>query len=98
MTCYEVASLLRDYRQTKQVARDLRSEMLRLTVGELGIDRKNAEHINLETFLEGDLAGQEKTESCQTMIVRSRIRIRPLRPTRRRCCLAATRKASPDYF
>lgn len=67
MTNYDVARLLRDYKQTKKEARDLRAEMLRLAADELGIDRKTATHTNLEAFLEGYLAGQEKVQSCQTM-------------------------------
>jgi len=67
MTNYEIARLLRDYRQTKKDIRDLRAEMLRVAVDDLGINRKAAQLTNLEAFLDGYLVGQEKMESCRTM-------------------------------
>ena len=67
MTNYEIARLLRDYRHTKKDIRDLRAEMLRVAVDDLGINRKAAQLTNLEAFLDGYLAGQEKMESCRTM-------------------------------
>lgn len=68
MTNYEIARLLRDFKQTKKDARELRTSMLRLVVDELEIHQKVAQNTNLEAFLEGYLAGQEKLESCRSMI------------------------------
>jgi len=68
MTNYEIVALLRDYKQMKARARDLRAEMLKVAVDNLGIDRKEAQRTNLETFLDGYLAGQEKMNTCQNII------------------------------
>jgi len=65
MTNYEIARLLRDFKQTKRDARDLRAEMVRVAVEELGINRKDAQQTNLETFLDGYLVGQERLELCR---------------------------------
>ena len=67
MTNHEIARLLRDFKQTKKDARELRTAMLRIVVDELGIHQKVAQHTNLEAFLDGYLAGQEKTESFRNM-------------------------------
>ena len=67
MTNYEIARLLREFKQSRKDARELHAEMLRIVVNELGIHQKVAQNTNLEAFLEGYLAGQEQTESCQTM-------------------------------
>ena len=63
MSNVEIARLLRDFKQMKKDTRDLRVEMLRVAVEELGINRKVAQHTNLETFLDGYLAGQGMTQS-----------------------------------
>lgn len=63
---HEIARLLRDFKQTKKDARELRLEMLRVAVDELGIDQKEALQSNLETFLEGFLLGQERIASLPT--------------------------------
>ena len=67
MTNYEIARLLRDFRQTKKDARELRAAMLSIVVDELGIHQKVAQNTNLEAFLDGYLLGQAQTESCQSM-------------------------------
>ncbi len=67
MTNYEIARLLRDFKQTRKEARELRTEMLKIVVDELGIHQKVAQNTNLEAFLEGYLAGQEKMESCRSI-------------------------------
>ena len=63
MTNHEIARLLRHYHQMKKNTRDLRVEMLRIAVEELGITKREAQHTNLETFLDGYLAGQEMAQS-----------------------------------
>lgn len=67
MNSHEIARLLRDYKQTKKDARELRVEMLRVAVDELGIDQKAAQQTNLETFLEGYLLGQDRIDACRTL-------------------------------
>lgn len=67
MTNHETVRLLRDFKQTKKDMRDLRTEMLRVAVEELGINKKEAQKINLETFLDGYLVGQEMMESFPKM-------------------------------
>ena len=67
MTNHEIAGLLRDYHQIKKNTQDLRAEMLRLVVEELGIKQKVAQQTNLETFLDGYLIGQEMMGSCRKM-------------------------------
>ncbi len=66
MTNHDIAQLLRDYRQMKNSSRELRLEMQRIAVEELGITRKEAQHANLEAFLDGYLAGQELNRTCRT--------------------------------
>ena len=65
MTNHEIAGLLRDYHQIRKNTQDLRAEMLRLVVEELGIKQKVAQQTNPETFLDGYLVGQEMGESCR---------------------------------
>ena len=67
MSNYEIVRLLRDYKQMKKDARDLRMEMLKVAVEELGIKRKEAQQTNLEAFLDGYLVGQETKESCRNI-------------------------------
>ena len=67
MTNYEITRLLRDFKQTKKDACELRAAMLRIVVDELGVRQKVAQNTNLEAFLEGYLAGQEQTESCRDL-------------------------------
>lgn len=68
VTDNEIAKLLRDYKQTKKDVRDIRAEMLRLTLEDLGMKRKTVLHINLETFLDGYLAGQKMAQSCRNAV------------------------------
>lgn len=66
MMTYEIAQLLREYRQARNGMRELRLEMQRIAVEVLGIKRKEAQQANLETFLDGYLAGQEANQTCRT--------------------------------
>ena len=55
---YEISGLLRHYQQIKTSTRDLRIEMLRVAVEELGMAQNEALQANLEIFLDGYLVGQ----------------------------------------
>lgn len=68
LTDYEIAGLLRDYQQLRTCARELRAEMLRLVVEELGVRQKVAQQTSLETFLDGYLLGQEMAGSCRKVL------------------------------
>lgn len=63
MTNNEITGLLRDFKQMKKEARDLRMEMLRVAVEDIGVKRNEAQHTNLEAFLDGYLTGQDMTQS-----------------------------------
>lgn len=68
LTDYEIAGLLRDYQQLRTCARELRAEMLRLVVEELGVRQKVAQQASLETFLDGYLLGQA-TAGCSRQVL-----------------------------
>ena len=68
MTNHEIARLLRDFKQTRKEAREVRTAMQRIAVNELGIHQKVAQNTNLEAFLEGYLAGQEQSAPCQNLV------------------------------
>ncbi len=63
MTNYEIAGLLGDYYQMKKSTQDLRAQMFRLVVEELGIKQKVAQQTSLEVFLDGYLVGQGMMQS-----------------------------------
>ena len=65
MSNVEIARLLRNFKQMKKDARDLRAELLRVAVEELGINRKVAQHTHLKVFLDGYLVGQGMMQSCR---------------------------------
>jgi hypothetical protein len=68
MTNHEIARLLRDFKQTRKEAREVRAAMQRIAVDELGIHQKVAQNTNLEAFLEGYLVGQAQTAPCQNLV------------------------------
>lgn len=63
MSNVEIARLLRDFKQMKKDARDLRVEMLRVAVEEPGVEQGEALLANLEVFLDGYLLGQGMMKS-----------------------------------
>lgn len=66
MTNHYIARLLSDYRHMRNNTRELRLEMQRIAVEELGVKRREAQKADLEAFLDGYLAGQEISQSCRT--------------------------------
>ena len=54
----EIANLLRDYREAKNEVRELRTEMVRVAVDQLGMDQHETMKRDIETFLDGYLVGQ----------------------------------------
>lgn len=58
MTNCIISGLLRRSQQTKQNARELRAELLRVAVDELGVEQGAALQSNLEIFFDGYLVGQ----------------------------------------
>jgi len=63
----EIAGLLRDYQQAKNKTKELRAEMMRVAVDELGMEQKEAQQANLETFLDGYLVGQGMQQSWRNI-------------------------------
>ena len=59
----EIANLLCDYRDAKNEVKELRTEMVRLAVDQLGLDQQAAMKRDLETFLDGYLVGQGVMQS-----------------------------------
>lgn len=63
-TDHEISGLLLHFQQMKKNTRELRSEMLRVAVEELGMGQSDALQANLEVFLDGYLVGQGIIQSC----------------------------------
>lgn len=59
----DIVGLLIEYRAAKNKAKELRTEMLRVAVQELGMDQKEALQVNLIDFLDGYLVGQGMQQS-----------------------------------
>lgn len=64
-TNHEISALLRQYHEVKRCARNLRVEMLRVAVEDLGMEQNEALQANLEVFLDGYLVGQGMIPSRQ---------------------------------
>jgi hypothetical protein len=62
-TDYEISGLLLHCQQIKKNTRELRAEMLRVAVEELGMEQSEALQANLELFLDGYLVGQGLVKS-----------------------------------
>ena len=60
---YEISGLLHHYQQIKKSTRELRLEMLRIAVEDLGLDQSEALQANLEEFLDGYLVGRGMIQS-----------------------------------
>lgn len=54
----EIADLIRDYARSKQEARDIRDQMMRFVVEDLGIPQPEAQKMDLPAFLDGYLTGR----------------------------------------
>jgi hypothetical protein len=52
---------------TKQRAKNLRTELVRIAVEEMGMDQKEAKEMNMETFLDGYLIGQGMMQSWRNI-------------------------------
>lgn len=53
-----IGALLRQYSAAKREAREVREEMMRVAVDELGLEQSSVRELNLETFFDGYLVGQ----------------------------------------
>jgi hypothetical protein len=58
LTNTEIADLLSDYRRTRALMRELKGEMLRVAVEQLGMDQTEAREHQIDDFLDGYLVGQ----------------------------------------
>lgn len=67
MTNADIAGLLREYAQAKERVRELRAEMMRLAVEELGMDQSEAMKVDLPAFLDGYLVGQGVQQSWRSI-------------------------------
>lgn len=67
MTNLEIAGLLREYALAKNKTKEVRAEMMRVAVEELGLEQKEAQQANLETFLDGYLVGQGMMQSWRNI-------------------------------
>jgi hypothetical protein len=58
LTNTEIAGLLADYRRTRALMKELKGEMMRVAVEQLGMDQKEAKDHQIDDFLDGYLVGQ----------------------------------------
>ena len=54
----DVAALLRSYQSARNQVKDLRIELVKFAVEELGMDQKEVSKIEIDSFLDGYLVGQ----------------------------------------
>lgn len=58
MTNAEIAGLLVEYRKLKARTKEMRTELVRVAVEELGMEQQDAAGMDLAVFLDGYLVGQ----------------------------------------
>lgn len=67
MRLEDVADLLAEYRDTKARVQELRSEMMRFAIEELGMSQQDAKDRPIEVFLDGYLIGQGMQQRWRTI-------------------------------
>lgn len=63
MTNGEIANLMCEIRRNKKRTQELRGELLRVAVEELGVEQEHAKKMNLEVFVDGFLIGRGMQQS-----------------------------------
>ena len=63
MSNQEIAALLCEYRKAKTRVKEVRAEMMKIAVTEMGMDQKHAKDAMIEDFLDGYLIGQGVQQS-----------------------------------
>lgn len=63
MTNGEIANLMCEIRRNKKRTQELRGELLRVAVEELGVEQEHAKKMNLEVFVDGFLIGRGVQQS-----------------------------------
>lgn len=59
----EIANLMCEIRRNKKRTQELRGELLRVAVEELGVEQEHAKKMNLEVFVDGFLIGRGMQQS-----------------------------------